>query len=118
MMAQPFRTSTGSRDTLDSAPQKSYFEEVQREAPWLASDGSMATPSRVPPLTDDERAALMTEVRRTGETAASRRLGVPRSTMARALARLKIQTGSVLLIRHGLASTRPSSNEPSSPEAA
>lgn len=45
----------------------------------------------------------MREIRRAGETAASRRLGVPRQTMARALARLKIQTGNVLLIRTALA---------------
>lgn len=70
----------------------------------------MPTPSRVPPLTDEERAALMVEIRRAGETAASRRLGIPRSTMARALARLKIQAGSVLLIRTALASTSSADN--------
>lgn len=63
----------------------------------------MATPHNVPPLTADELAALMREIRLAGETRASRRLGIPRQTMARALARLRIHTGSVLLIRSGLA---------------
>lgn len=57
----------------------------------------------------------MLEVRRAGETAASRRLGLSRNLMARALARLKIQTGSVLLIRNALAR---SAKEPTTTRAA
>lgn len=75
---------------------------------WSRSPALMATPARIPALTDSERAALMAEIRRGGETAASRRLGIPRQTMARALARLRIQAGSVLLIRSALAGSAPS----------
>lgn len=63
----------------------------------------MPTPSRVSPLTDAERAALMLEVRRAGETAAAKRLGLSRNTIARALARLKLLPGTTLLIRNALA---------------
>lgn len=64
--------------------------------------GGMPAVHRIPPLTDDERAALMLEVRREGETSASRRLGLSRNTIARALAKLRLRPGSVLLIRHAL----------------
>ena len=59
--------------------------------------------SRVAPLSEGERAALMAEVRRQGETAAAHRLGLSRTLIARALARLPIRPGSILLIRSSLA---------------
>jgi hypothetical protein len=74
----------------------------------------MASVTRIAPLTDDERAALMVAVRRRGENAASRELGVPRHTIARALARLKRQAGTVLLIRLALGSRKA----PATPEVA
>jgi len=64
----------------------------------------MTSPPVITPLTDTERAALMAEVRRAGETSASRRLGLSRNLMARALARLPLRAGSILLIRNALAS--------------
>lgn len=118
-MAPLFTEAPGHPDQMSGRTLTSLVRTSVTTSSALASAGSMPTPSRVPPLTDDERAALMVEVRRAGETAASRRLGIPRPTMARALARLKIQAGSVLLIRHGLASTRPSAdNTVPPPEAA
>lgn len=72
-------------------------------APAPRTPGGMPVPSRVPPLTDAERAALMLEVRRAGETAASKRLGLSRNTIARALARLKLLPGTTLLVRNALA---------------
>lgn len=93
----------------ERSSQKSILENLGHDLSGPASAEGMPTPSRVPPLTDDERAALMLEIRKAGETDASRRLGIPRQTMARALARLKIQAGSVLLIRSALASTKPPS---------
>lgn len=62
----------------------------------------MASNVRIPPLTDPERARLMREVRSRGEHRAAVQIGVARVTLARALARLPLQTGSVLLIRTGL----------------
>lgn len=88
---------------LFSASQRGAFEKTKQGSPRLASTGGMALYTQIPPLTDDERAALMLEVRRAGEREASRRLGLSRNLMARALARLKIQAGSVLLIRNALA---------------
>jgi hypothetical protein len=93
-------------------PQKSVRENFRPGLAPLATPGGMAILSRVPPLTDAERAALMLEVRRAGETAASRRLGLSRNLMARALARLKIQPGSVLLIRNALAAVASEQNTP------
>lgn len=46
----------------------------------------------------------MLEVRRRGEHRTAVQIGVARVTIARALARLPMQSGSVLLIRTGLAS--------------
>lgn len=68
----------------------------------------MTTP-RVSPLTDTELARLMREVRSRGEHRAAVQIGVARVTLARALARLPLQRGSLLLIRVGLASLDPSS---------
>lgn len=84
---------------------KGHFEEVPRLAEVLASAWDMATPPPVPPLTDDERAALMLEVRRAGEPSAIRRLGVPRQTLARAIAGLSLRAGTILVIREALART-------------
>lgn len=72
----------------------------------------MATNTRVQQLTDTERAHLMREVRRRGEQGAASHLGVARQTITRALARLRLLPGSVLLIRTGLASTRATSAPP------
>lgn len=44
----------------------------------------------------------MATVRSHGETAAARQLGLSRALLARALAKLPIRPGSVLLIRAGL----------------
>ena len=88
---------------LPGGVQTPPFERFLRPVPLPARPAGMPLINRVRPLTDDERAALMLEVRRDGETAASRRLGLSRNLIARALARLKIQDGSVLLIRAALA---------------
>lgn len=85
--------------------QKSSFENSDRFGFALASAWDMATSPPVPPLTDDERAALMLEVRRAGEPSAIRRLGVPRQTLARAIAGLSLRAGTILVIREALART-------------
>lgn len=59
----------------------------------------------------------MLEVRRSGEVAACHRLGLSRTVMQRALARLPLQKGSILLVRHGLASAKRAATSPP-PEAA
>lgn len=74
--------------------------------------------TRVPALSDAERAALMVEVRRSGEVAACHRLGLSRTVVQRALARLPLRDGSVLLVRHGLASVKTASAASSPPGAA
>jgi hypothetical protein len=99
--------ATLSARTLGPSVRTSSTLVCRPRSPW-----AMATVSRVPPLTDAERAALMLEVRRAGETAASRRLGLSRNLMARALARLKIQPGSVLLIRNALAAVASDKTTP------
>lgn len=53
----------------------------------------------------------MLEVRRAGETAASRRLGLSRNTIARALAKLRLLPGSILLIRNALAAIAGEANQ-------
>lgn len=63
--------------------------------------------TRIAPLSEQERALLMAEVRAHGDCKAASRVGISRQTIARALARLPIQAGSVLLIRTGLASLPP-----------
>jgi hypothetical protein len=50
----------------------------------------------------------MREVRARGEHGASVAIGVARQTLTRALARLHLQAGSILLIRTGLASLNQS----------
>lgn len=76
----------------------------------------MNSTNKVAPLSPEERAALMREVRRAGENAAARRLGLSRQLIARALARLPIRPGSVLLIRAALSPAKPA--EPFAPSAA
>lgn len=78
------------------------------------------TSARIAPLSDSERSALMAEVRRQGETAAAHWLGLSRNLLARALARLPIRAGSILLIRAALApsSRAPASHAPHPPQAA
>jgi len=75
----------------------------------------MAMNTRVQPLTDDERARLMRLVRNRGEHRAAVAVGVARNTVARALARLHLQAGSVLLIRTGLASLAEKPGQPIRP---
>jgi hypothetical protein len=70
----------------------------------------MAANDRIPPLTDTERARLMREVRSRGEHRAAVQIGVARVTLARALARLPLLAGSVLLIRTGLDALTPAAN--------
>ena len=73
--------------------------------------------TRVQPLTDAERARLMSLVRSRGEHGAAVRIGVARNTVARALARLPLMAGSTLLIRTALAaSSRDRASTP--PQAA
>lgn len=82
---------------------KGHFEEVEFMFAGFASHWGMLTPSNIPPLSDGERAALLAQVRTHGEPATVRRLGIPRQTLARALANLTLRAGSVLLIRNALA---------------
>ena len=71
----------------------------------------MATSPRrtIPQLNEQERARILAEINACGEHQAATRLGVARVTMTRALARLPLQRGSLLLIRVGLASLDPNS---------
>lgn len=100
-------------------PQKILFEKARLPASVFFFRGgrhnkAMATNPRIPPLTDTERARLMREVRARGEHGASVAIGVARQTLTRALARLHLQSGSVLLIRTGLAAlNQPASAPPS-----
>ena len=64
---------------------------------------------QIPQITDQERARILAEINAHGEHRTASRLGVARVTMTRALARLPLQRGSLLLIRVGLASLDPSS---------
>lgn len=66
----------------------------------------------IPQLTDPERARILAEINAHGEHQAAARLGVARVTMTRALARLPLQRGSLLLIRTGLASLTPPATPP------
>jgi len=66
----------------------------------------------IPQLTDPERAHILAEINAHGEHKTAARLGVARVTMTRALARLPLQRGSLLLIRTGLASLKPTSTSP------
>ena len=73
--------------------------------------------TRVQPLTDAERARLMSLVRSRGEHGAAVRIGVARNTVARALARLPLMAGSTLLIRTALAALPVESAAPTPPQA-
>lgn len=68
--------------------------------------------SRFSPLTDQERARILAEINAHGEHSTANRLGIARVTMSRALARLPLQRGSLLLIRTGLASLKSTSTPP------
>lgn len=74
----------------------------------------MATSPRrtIPQLNDQERARILAEINAHGEHSTANRLGIARVTMSRALARLPLQRGSLLLIRTGLASLKPTSTPP------
>lgn len=72
--------------------------------------------NRVPPLSDDERARLLSEIRTHGEHRAAIRLGLARQTMARAIARLPMQSGSILMIRAAIAALSEKNSPP--PQAA
>jgi DNA invertase Pin-like site-specific DNA recombinase len=49
------------------------------------------------PLTEEQRARIKRLVDRVGETEAARRLGLPRQTLARALAGLGLRRGTAVL---------------------
>ncbi len=54
-------------------------------------------------LSDDERQRLRALVERDGVPKAAKALGISKSTIVRALSSLRLQRGSVALVRQGLA---------------
>ena len=110
-MAPPFTDAAGHPDRMSGRTSGSNVRTFWTLFSSPRKPGGMPTPSRVSSLTDNERAALMLEVRRAGETAASRRLGLSRNTIARALAKLRLLPGSILLIRNALAAIAGEANQ-------